>query len=103
MSYKMVKQPDLSVVISALNEEKTVKIKHEDAYGEKLQQLIVKVPRDKFPPEIEVGGRLILKGPDGQHLPAKVTEVNDGMVIIDLNHPLAGKDLTFKIKVVAIN
>ena len=87
----------------SLNQEKTFKIKQEEAYGEKLEQLIVKVPRDKFPPKIEVEGRLILKGPDGQHIPAVVSEVNDDMVTIDLNHPLAGKDLTFKIKVVEVN
>ena len=86
-----------------LNQEKTIKINAKDAYGEKKNQLIVNVPRDKFPPEIEVNGRLILKGPQGQQLPAVITEVNNDKVIIDLNHPLAGKELNFKIKVVAIN
>ena len=86
-----------------LDEEKTINISADDAYGQKAEQLIVKVPRDKFPPNIEVGGRLVLKGPDGQHIPAVVNEVNDSEVTIDLNHPLAGKNLTFKIKVVGIN
>ena len=86
-----------------LNEEKTIKIKSEDAYGEKNSQLIISVPRDKFPPEIEVGGTLILKGPNGERLPAVVKEVKNDVVVIDLNHPLAGKDLNFKVKVVAIN
>ena len=86
-----------------LNQEKTIKIKPEEAYGEKNEQLIISVPRDKFPENIEAGGRLVLKDPDGQHIPAFVSEVKENAVVIDLNHPLAGKELTFKIKVVAIN
>ena len=86
-----------------LNEEKTFKIKPSDAYGEKNEQLIREIPRGKFPPEIEVGGRLVLKSPEGQQIPAVVTEIKDDSVVIDLNHPLAGKELTFKVKVVGIN
>ena len=86
-----------------LNEEKTIKINPKDAYGEKNEQLIISAPRDKFPPQIEVGGRLVLKGPQGQNIPAVVAEVKDDIVVIDLNHPLAGKELTFKVKVVGIN
>ena len=87
-----------------LDEEKTIKIKPEEAYGERHQQLIVKIPRDKFPAElnIEVGGRLVLKSPEGQNIPAVVSEVKKDVVVIDLNHPLAGKELTFKIKVVEV-
>ena len=79
-----------------LNQEKTIKVTAKDAYGEANEKLIVKITRDKFPPEVQAGGHLILKGPQGQQIPAKITEV------IDLNHPLAGKELTFKVKVVGI-
>lgn len=86
-----------------LNQEKTIKINPSEAYGEKHEKLIMKLPRDKFPKEIEANGRLILKGPQGQQIPAMITEINDSQVTIDLNHPLAGKELNFKVKVVAIN
>ena len=86
-----------------LNEEKTIKIKPSDAYGEKNNELIGSVPKEKFPNEIESGSRVILKSPQGQQVTALVSEVKDGSVVLDLNHPLAGKDLTFKIKVVGIN
>lgn len=68
------------------------------------KELMLEFPRDKFPAEmkIEAGGRLILKGPDNQTIPAVVSEVNKDVVVIDLNHPLAGKELTFKIKVVGV-
>ena len=86
-----------------LNQEKTIKINPENAYGERNNQLIISIPRDKFPKEIEVNGRLALKGPQGQNIPAVIKEINDNDVKIDLNHPLAGKELTFKVKVVGIN
>ena len=87
-----------------LNDEKTVKINPEQAYGQKMNQLIMQVPRDKFPAElnIEVGGRLVLKSPEGQNIPAVVSEVKKDVVVIDMNHPLAGKELTFKIKIVEV-
>ena len=86
-----------------LNQEKTIKLKPEEAYGNRDDRLVAKIPRDKFPPEIQEGGKLILKGPEGQHLPAVIREVSKDIVIIDLNHPLAGKQLTFKVKVVGVN
>ena len=86
-----------------LNDEKTIQIKAKDAYGERDERMVASVPRDKFPPEVQAGGTLLLKGPNGERLPAVVKEVKDDAVIIDMNHPLAGKELTFKIKVVGIN
>ncbi|MBI2655508.1 peptidylprolyl isomerase [Candidatus Woesearchaeota archaeon] len=86
-----------------LNEEKSIKISAKDAYGERDERMVVSVPRSKFPHEIEAGGHLLLKGPEGQRMPAKIMEVKDNDVIIDLNHPLAGKELNFKVKVVGIN
>ena len=65
--------------------------------------MVASVPRDKFPPEAQAGGMLILKGPNGEKLPAVIKEVKDDAVIIDMNHPLAGKDLNFKVKVVGID
>ena len=85
-----------------LNEEKTITIKTADAYGEKNSQLIVSIPKDKFPPEVEVGARLVLKSPEGQQVPAFVHEIKEDSIVLDFNHPLAGKDLTFRIKVVDI-
>lgn len=86
-----------------LNDEKTIKINAKEAYGDRDEKMVVSVPRDKFPPDVQAGGTMILKGPEGQRFPAVVKEVRDNEVIIDLNHPLAGKDLNFKVKVVEIN
>lgn len=86
-----------------LNEEKEIKITANEAYGERDERMVISVPREKFPPEIQAGGHLLLKGPEGQRMPAKIKEIKDKEVIIDLNHPLAGKGLNFKVKVVGIN
>lgn len=86
-----------------LNEEKTIRINAKEAYGDRDEKMVVSIPRDKFPPDVQAGGTMILKGPEGQRFPAVVKEVRDNEVIIDLNHPLAGKDLNFKVKIVEIN
>ncbi len=85
--------------------EKTFTLKPEDAYGEVKAEMVQVVPRDKLPekPEPEVGMMLIMKAPTGQQIPAKITKIEDGNVTIDVNHPLAGKELTFTVKVVGVN
>jgi FKBP-type peptidyl-prolyl cis-trans isomerase 2 len=86
-----------------LNEEKTIKIKAEEAYGKRDERMVVSIPKDQFKQEVQVGGMLLLKGPQGQQLRAIVTDVTKDIIKIDLNHPLAGKDLNFKVKIVGIN
>src|SRR3989338_1599131 len=87
------------------DENKTFLIKSEEAYGAVRAELIMVVPRDKLPekPEPQPGMMLVMQGPTGQKLPARITKVGEGKVTIDLNHPLAGKDLNFEIKVMGIN
>lgn len=84
-------------------EEKEIKLQPADAYGEQNPQMVQKLPRDKLPPEPEPQPGMVLgvKLPDGAQFPAKIMEVTDNEVTIDLNHPLAGKVLIFKIKIVA--
>jgi peptidylprolyl isomerase len=85
-------------------EEKTFKLKPPEAYGEHNPQLVQKFPRDRLPKgdEPKPGMLLVLTLPDGNQLPAKITGVEKDWITIDLNHPLAGKTLTFKIKLVEI-
>lgn len=85
-------------------EEKNINIKPADAYGNSNPQMIQKVPRDKLPQDQEpkTGMVLMVNLPNGQQIPARITEVNQDTVTLDLNHPLAGKTLNFKIKVVEI-
>jgi len=89
-------------------EEKEIKLSPEQAYGEAKPDMIKKFPKDKLPPgqEAKPGMMIMLNSPDGRKFPAKIVEkiveVDDKEVSIDFNHPLAGKALNFKIKVVEI-
>lgn len=85
-------------------EEKEVTLPKEEAYGEHHEQLVKQVPKEQVPEgmELKEGAMLGVTLPDGRQIPAKILEVGDKEVKIDLNHPLAGKTLKFKIKVVEI-
>lgn len=88
-----------------VGEEKEVKIASKDAYGDKNPQLVNKVPKEQLPKdqEIKAGMMLIVGLPTGQQIPATIVEVGDKEVTLDLNHPLAGKNLNFKLKLVEVN
>ena len=85
-------------------EKKTVKISALRAYGPYLKQLVIEVGKDKFVDNIEpeIGQRLQINQPDGEKFIVTVTEVSESNVILDANHPLAGKDLTFDIHLLEI-
>src|SRR3989338_4273863 len=88
-----------------LHQEKTFTIPTAEAYGPVRKEMILEIPRNKLPtqPEPKVGMVLMLQGPNRERLPAKIVHVEKEIVAIDANHPLAGKELTFKVKVVGIN
>ena len=85
-------------------EEKEIEVKKDDAYGDRKEDFVQKIPKDQMPQDVDVkpGMVLAVKAPTGQEFPATVTEVGDSEVTIDMNPPLAGKDLNFKLKVVDI-
>jgi FKBP-type peptidyl-prolyl cis-trans isomerase 2 len=87
-----------------LNEKKTITITKEEAYGEVNQDLIQEVQKSELPQEItpEVGMGLVSKSSDGQEMNLQVVEVREASIVLDGNHPLAGKDLTFDLEVVDI-
>ena len=82
-------------------EEKEVTLKPEEAYGEPNPQYVQKVPKDKFPPEAKEGMMIGLPMPNGQQIPATIKEIGETEVTLDMNHPMAGKTLIFKIKVIS--
>lgn len=101
---KVIKGFDSAVMGMKKDEEKEVKLKPEDAYGERNDELKQKIPKEKInlPGEIKPGMTLAVTAPDGQQFPVQVLGVEDDNVVIDLNHPLAGQNLNFKIKVVDV-
>ncbi len=99
----VIKGFDDAVVGMKLNDSKKFKIKKEHAYGDVNPQLMHKIPMDKLPEDmrkqVKEGGFLVMQSPIGQQIPAKVHSIKNNEITLDLNHPLAGKDLTFDIKV----
>jgi len=87
-----------------LNEKKTITVSKEEAYGEPQEGLIQEVQKTQLPPDMtpEVGMGLISKSEDGQEMNLVIVEVKEETIIIDGNHPLAGKDLVFDLEVVEI-
>jgi FKBP-type peptidyl-prolyl cis-trans isomerase 2 len=88
----------------AVGDEKTVDIPCDQAYGPVNPGMQQQVPRADIPPNIpvDVGTQLQMKTPDGQAVPVIVTAADAESVTLDANHPLAGKDLKFEIKLVSI-
>jgi FKBP-type peptidyl-prolyl cis-trans isomerase SlyD len=94
--------PGLEKELSGMKvgEEKKIQIKPEDGYGPVNPDAFQEVPKDKLPPEaLKVGTMLMAQGPQGQGIPVRVHEVKDTTVIMDFNHPMAGKTLSFDVKI----
>ncbi|BBO88630.1 FKBP-type peptidyl-prolyl cis-trans isomerase [Desulfosarcina ovata] len=89
----------------SLNETKTVTLAPEEAYGHRDENRMHDFPKSEIPEGMtpEVGQTLMLSTPQGQQIPAKVDSIDDQKVVFDLNHPLAGQNLTFALTVVGIS
>ena len=98
--------PGLDKAVPGMEEgdEKNVTVPADEAYGQHDPSARQSVPREQVPENIplEIGTRLQLQGPDGQAIPVTVAEVTDSEVILDANHPLAGQDLNFRIRLVDV-
>jgi FKBP-type peptidyl-prolyl cis-trans isomerase 2 len=94
-----------AVVGMAPGENKTVTIPSAQAYGERNEEMMQKVPRSAIPDEIELAEGMLLQaqGPEGETLRFTVAEFDEEAVLVDGNHPLAGRDLTFQLELVAVN
>ncbi|MBS3094190.1 peptidylprolyl isomerase [Candidatus Pacearchaeota archaeon] len=103
---KVIPGFEKAVLGMKVDEEKEFSINPEDAYGHRNEQLVQEIPRKALPPtppgmEIKAGMTLMMRTPQGD-LPVRIAEVKEETVALDLNHPLAGKKLIFKIKIVNV-
>ncbi|MEK6890809.1 MAG: peptidylprolyl isomerase [Nanoarchaeota archaeon] len=94
---------DKAVIGMKNGEEKKFRIPAAEAYGERDENLVKTMPKpEEFPPQAKQG-MLIGVGPSqDQQMPALIVKLTDSEVTLDLNHPLAGKALNFKIKILEI-
>ena len=85
-------------------ETKSFTVAAADAYGERNDEHKTTMPREAFPEDFtfENGMTIPLMGPGGSQVIATLLEHSDTEVTCDLNHPLAGQDLTFELEVITI-
>ena len=102
---RMIKGFDQAVVGMTEGETKSITLSPDVAYGERMEEAMQSVPMAAFGPDFtfEVGGMIQGNGPQGPFV-AKIhsVEQENEQVLLDMNHPLAGKSLSFKIEMVKI-
>ncbi|GAB6887117.1 peptidylprolyl isomerase [Desulfothermus okinawensis JCM 13304] len=91
-----------AVVGMGVGETKVVDVAPEDGYGEYNEMAKLEVPRKNLPEHInpEIGMMLQLTTPQNTQVLVRVTDMDDTNVVLDANHPLAGKNLKFEIQLV---
>lgn len=98
--------PSLEKEINSMiiGSKKNVKIPASDAYGEYNEQAVQQVDKKNFPEDVDlqVGMEFVANSPEGQQMPFVVKDIKPEEVVIDFNHPLAGKDLEFDVELVDI-
>jgi FKBP-type peptidyl-prolyl cis-trans isomerase SlyD len=84
-------------------EEASIVVPANEAYGEYNEEAIQKLPKEQFEGiELSAGLQLQGQGPDGNPIQVVVKEILDNEVVIDFNHPLAGKELNFNINILSV-
>jgi FKBP-type peptidyl-prolyl cis-trans isomerase SlpA len=85
-------------------EHKTVVIKPEDGFGQRNPNNIQEIARSQFSPDLELSEGLMLSFADAQktELPGVVQSYDDEVVVVDFNHPLAGRDILFEVAIIKI-
>jgi FKBP-type peptidyl-prolyl cis-trans isomerase SlyD len=98
--------PGLEKALNGMHagEVKKVTIIPADAYGEVNPSAVAEVPKDRIPADaLAVGKELVARSGSGESRSVRIKEIKEKTVIIDLNHPLAGKTLVFDVKVVGVD
>jgi len=97
---KILSSLEKELVGMQVNEIRKIEIVPEDAYGEYNKELVLRVKKENFPPDIElvVGKAVQYQNRDGERVNFMVNALDDDTVTIDGNHPLAGLKLTYEVE-----
>jgi len=95
---------DEAMVGMRIGESKDIHISPDDAYGEHNENLVQTIPRDQInlSVEPEVGMKIEMHTPDGTIIPLAISEVTGSTLTLDANHPLAGQELHFLVRLIEI-
>lgn len=100
----VIKGFDDGVTGMAIGEKKTITIPADEAYGPRQEEMMVEFPINQFPPDLkpELGMPLTMTTAQGHPVQVVIVEIRPETVVLDANHPLAGKDLVFDLELVEI-
>ena len=92
---------EAGVVGMKAGEERVVTVLPEAGFGDHDEELVLEVDREELPrpKDVKVGDEMVAESPEGEEAIMRVVEVKDDTVVVDANHPLAGKTLRYKVKV----
>jgi peptidylprolyl isomerase len=101
---QLLKDFEGALVGLTVGQSVTINISAENAYGPYREELLLVIPKDQVPEDVEqnVGETLYIECEDGAMLPVTIKEIAEETVTLDSNHQLAGKDLIFDIELVDI-
>ena len=85
-------------------ESKTMKLEPTEAFGPRIEDLVIELPKDGFGPEacLEVGSKVSINSSEGKEFFGIIMEIKDEKISVDFNHPLAGKSLVCTITIVSV-
>ena len=95
---------DAALTGMEVGDKKTVIIPMAQAYGNRNAEMVIQIPKSQIPPDLkpEIGDKLQVGGPSGELIAVVVVDIDDEFIVLGANPPLAGKDLTFDLELVAI-
>ena len=100
----VIKGFDKGVTGMSVGDKRTINIPFDEAYGPRNPEMLIEIPKENFPKELdlEIGLPLMVNNDSGQNFQVVVSQIKETSVILDANHPLAGEDLIFDLELVEI-
>ena len=85
-------------------ETNEIKLEPQDAFGTRLDELVIDLPKEGFGPDadLEIGSKVLMNSPEGKKFIGTILEVKNENITVDFNHPLAGKNLIFTVTIAPI-
>lgn len=89
----------------AIGDRRTITVPPEDAFGQRREELVFELEKEKLPETaLPAKGQAVrVRQADGNAIDASIAEIRDESVVLDANHPMAGKTLVFDIELVAVS
>jgi FKBP-type peptidyl-prolyl cis-trans isomerase SlyD len=99
-SGQIVRGLEKELVGMKVGEQKKIQVTPEEGYGLRDPNAVQEIRKDKIPAEAQqVGATLMTQAADGRSLPLRIQEIREKTVVVDFNHPLAGRTLNFDVRV----